>query len=84
MFLPRLVRFYIKSLGINLGKKIDEKLTCTVGPFTPISSEIEKYYAYNSIQTFKKSLVYIQKKAPSSICSSVRNNSYNPFHVYDK
>ena len=38
MFLPRLVDFYIKSLGINLSnlsKNIDEKKTCKVAPFTP-------------------------------------------------
>ena len=85
--LPRLAGFYIKSLGIhfgNLGEKIGEKLTCKVAPFTPYFTKMEKYYAYNSIQTFKRSLVYIQSKAPSSICSSVRNNNYNPFHVHDK
>ena len=41
----------------------------------------KKYYVYNSIQKFKRSLVYIQSKAPSSICSGVRNDNYNPFHV---
>ena len=38
MFLPRLVDFYIKSLGINLSnlsKNIDEKKTCKVAPSTP-------------------------------------------------
>ena len=87
MFLPRLVGFYINSLGIylgKLGKNIDEKLICKVAPFTPYLSKNEKYYVYKSIQTFKRSLVYIQSKAPSSICSSVRNNNYNPFHVHDK
>ena len=44
----------------------------------------KKYYVYNSIQNFKRSVVYIQSKAPSSICSSVRNNNYNPFQVYEK
>ena len=55
-----------------------------VASFTPYFTKNKKYYAYNSIQTFKRSQVYIQSKAPSSICCSVRNNNYNPFHVYDK
>ena len=46
MFLPRLVDFYIKSLGINLSnlsKNIDEKKTCKVAPFTPYFTENKKY-----------------------------------------
>ena len=39
---------------------------------------------YNSIQNFKRSVVYIQIKAPSSVCSSVCNDNYNPFHVHKK
>ena len=39
---------------------------------------------YNSIQNSTRSLVYIQSKAPSSICSSVRNDNYNPFHEHEK
>ena len=85
--LPRLVGFYIKSLGIylgNLGKNIDEKQTCKVTPSTPYFTKNKTYYVYNSIQNFKRSVVYIQNKVSSSTCSSVRNNNYNPFQVYEK
>ena len=87
MFLPRLVGFYIKSLGIylgKLGKNINEKWTCNVAPFTLYFTKNKKYYVCNSIQTFKRLLVYIQGKAPSSICNSMRNNNYNPFHLHAK
>ena len=86
-FLSRMVGFYIKSLGIylgNLGKNIDLKYTCKVAPFIPYFTKNKKYYVYNLIQTFKISLVYIQSKAQSSICSSVGNNNYNQFHVNGK
>ena len=49
--------------------------------FTPYFTKNKKYYVCNSIQNFKRSLVYIQSKAPSSICSSIRND--NPFHLHD-
>ena len=39
---------------------------------------------HSSIQNFKKSLVYIQSKAPSSVCGRVRNDNYNPFHINEK
>ena len=44
----------------------------------------KKYYVYNSIQNFKRTLVYIQSKAPSFICSSVRNDNDNLFHIHEK
>ena len=52
-------------------------------PLLHISLRIRSI-VYNSIQTFTRSLVYIQRKAPSSICSSVRNNNRNPFHLHYK
>ena len=67
----------------NLGKNIDEKQTCKVAHFTPYFTKNKKYYVYNSIQNFKRSLVYIRSKASFSICSSVRNDNYNPFRVHE-
>ena len=87
MFLPRLAGFYINSLAIylgNLSKNIDEKEICKVAPFTTYFTKNKKYYVYNSIQNFKRLLVYIQSKAPSSICSSIRNDNYHLFHVDGK
>ena len=87
MFLQRLVGFYFKNLVIYLGsfgKNIDKKQTCKVAPFTPYFIKNKKHYVYNSIQIFKRSLVYIQSKLPSSICSSMRNNNSNPFQIHDK
>ena len=48
-FFPRLVGFYINSLGIyfgNLGKNFDEKLTCKDAPFTSNFTK-NKYSVYN-------------------------------------
>ena len=78
--------FILRSLAFTLATSAKTSTTSKLVRLLSLSlcfTKNKKYYVYNSIQTFKKSLVFIQSKAPSFICSIMRNNNYNPFHVHD-